>query len=100
MSKDVVLILSGGLDSSTLLYKLLNEGNNVTALSFNYGQKAAIEIERAAEICKMNDVPHFVFDIQNIVDLLSSSLTIMVQSRQMSVIIQTPLQSSWRRSMS
>ena len=75
MSKDVVLILSGGLDSSTLLYKLLNEGNNVTALSFNYGQKAAIEIERAAEICKMNDVPHFVFDIQNIVDLLSSSLT-------------------------
>ena len=75
MSKDVVLILSGGLDSSTLLYKLLNEGNKVTALSFNYGQKAAIEIERAAEICKMNDVPHFVFDIQNIVDLLSSSLT-------------------------
>ena len=57
MSKDVVLILSGGLDSSTLLYKLLNEGNSVTALSFNYGQKAAIEIERAAEICKMNDVP-------------------------------------------
>ena len=45
MSKDVVLILSGGLDSSTLLYKLLNEGNKVTALSFNYGQKAAIEIE-------------------------------------------------------
>ena len=44
MSKDVVLILSGGLDSSTLLYKLLNEGNKVTALSFNYGQKAAIEI--------------------------------------------------------
>ena len=75
MSKDVVLILYGGLDSSTLLYKLLNEGNSVTALSFNYGQKASIEIERAAEICKMNGVPHFVFDIQNIVDLLSSSLT-------------------------
>ena len=75
MSKDVVLILSGGLDSSTLLYKLLNEGNKVTALSFNYGQKASIEIERVAEICEMNDVPHFVFDIQNIVDLLSSSLT-------------------------
>ena len=73
--KEVVLILSGGLDSSTLLYKLLDEGNAVTALSFNYGQKASIEIERAAEICKMNDVDHFVFDIQNIVDLLSSSLT-------------------------
>jgi 7-cyano-7-deazaguanine synthase len=43
--KEVVLILSGGLDSSTLLYKLLDEGNAVTALSFNYGQKASIEIE-------------------------------------------------------
>ena len=75
MSKNVVLILSGGLDSSTLLYKLLNEGHNVTALSFNYGQKAAIELERAHEICQMNGVKHFVFDIQNIVDLLSSSLT-------------------------
>ena len=71
----MVLILSGGLDSSTLLYKLLNEGHNVTALSFNYGQKAAIELERAHEICQMNDVDHFIFDIQNIVDLLSSSLT-------------------------
>lgn len=75
MSKNVVLILSGGLDSSTLLYKLLDEGHNVTALSFNYGQKAAIELERAHEICQMNDVDHFIFDIQNIVDLLSSSLT-------------------------
>ncbi|WP_297982148.1 7-cyano-7-deazaguanine synthase QueC [uncultured Methanobrevibacter sp.] len=74
-AKKVVLILSGGLDSSTLLYKLLDEGNEVTALSFNYGQKAAIEIERASEICAMNNVSHRVFDIRNIVDLLSSSLT-------------------------
>lgn len=34
-----VLILSGGLDSTTLLYKLLADGYLVDALTFNYGQK-------------------------------------------------------------
>ena len=73
MKNDVVLILSGGLDSTTLLYKLLNEGKNVTALSFNYGQKANIEIYRASEICELNNVTHHIFDIYNIMSMLSWS---------------------------
>ena len=47
MRKQAVLSLSGGLDSSTLLLHLLANGYEVTALSFDYGQKHSIELERA-----------------------------------------------------
>lgn len=49
--KYAVLSHSGGLDSSTLLLRLLHEGYHVTALHFDYGQKHKIEIERAAALC-------------------------------------------------
>lgn len=70
---DVVLILSGGLDSTTVLYKLLDEGKNVTALSFNYGQKASHELDCAKSICENLGVEHYIFDISSILDLLKWS---------------------------
>ena len=50
MAKNAVLSLSGGMDSSTLLLHLLREGYNVTALSFDYGQKHRVELERAQQL--------------------------------------------------
>jgi 7-cyano-7-deazaguanine synthase len=50
MRKQAVLSLSGGLDSSTLLLHLLANGYEVTALSFDYGQKHSVELERAQEL--------------------------------------------------
>jgi 7-cyano-7-deazaguanine synthase len=47
MAKHVVVSLSGGMDSSTLLLRCLKEYDTVTALSFDYGQKHRVEIERA-----------------------------------------------------
>jgi 7-cyano-7-deazaguanine synthase len=47
MAKHVVVSLSGGMDSSTLLLRCLKEYDTVTALSFNYGQKHVVELERA-----------------------------------------------------
>lgn len=48
--KHVVLSLSGGMDSSSLLLKLLKDGYEVTALSFDIGQKHKVELERATEL--------------------------------------------------
>ena len=58
MKEPVVLILSGGMDSTTLLYWLLKKGHAVHALSFNYGQKHAKELEKANITCVKNLVPH------------------------------------------
>ena len=50
MSKHVVVSLSGGMDSSTLLLRCLKEYDTVTAISFDYGQKHRVELERAESL--------------------------------------------------
>ena len=62
MNKQAVLSLSGGMDSSTLLLHLLANGYEVTALSFDYGQKHKVELERAqALVDYINANPNRVF---------------------------------------
>ena len=62
MAKHVVVSLSGGMDSSTLLLRCLKEYDTVTALSFDYGQKHLVELERAQSLVKyINDNPTRVF---------------------------------------
>ena len=48
--KRAVLSLSGGMDSSTVLLHLLANNYKVTCLSFDYGQKHSVELERAQEL--------------------------------------------------
>ena len=48
--KNVVVSLSGGMDSATLLLRCLTEYDHVTALSFDYGQKHRIELHRASQL--------------------------------------------------
>ena len=64
--KQAVLSLSGGMDSSTLLLRLLKEGYNVTAISFDYGQKHRVELERAKSLVDyLNNNPHRVFTVED-----------------------------------
>ena len=48
--KQAVLSLSGGMDSSTVLLYLLEKNYEVTAVSFDYGQKHKVELERAQQL--------------------------------------------------
>lgn len=71
-----VLIHSGGLDSTVLLYHLLAGGDELHALSVDYGQRHRRELDCAAAICQRIGVPHRVADLASIGGLLSgSSLT-------------------------
>jgi 7-cyano-7-deazaguanine synthase len=91
MAKHVVVSLSGGMDSSTLLLRAINEYDSVTAISFDYGQKHRVELERAQSLidyingqvhleedAKVVDYPHFVnyrqIKLDGLVDLLDSAL--------------------------
>ena len=69
----VVVIYSGGMDSYTLLHKALNEGWNVHALSFDYGQRHSRELDCARRVCRDLGLPHQVVDIGSIQALLGGS---------------------------
>lgn len=45
----IVCLYSGGLDSTTLLWHLRNQGHEVLPVSFNYNQRHAVELQVAAE---------------------------------------------------
>ena len=46
-----VLVYSGGMDSTTLLYELLHQGDEVMCLSFDYSQRHKKELVAAKKIC-------------------------------------------------
>jgi 7-cyano-7-deazaguanine synthase len=60
-----VIILSGGLDSTILAYDLVHQfkAENVFALTFEYGQKHKIELEKAKLTCAKLKVNHKIIDI-------------------------------------
>jgi len=52
MTKKAVILLSGGLDSTTILAIAKNAGYDPYVLSFSYGQRHDIELQKAKEIAK------------------------------------------------
>jgi len=73
--KKTVIILSGGIDSTTLAYYLKDKGHKLYALTFNYGQKQKEEISAALAIVKRLKILHKVVDISSVKNLLKSALT-------------------------
>ena len=78
-AKHAVVSLSGGMDSTTVLLKCLKEFETVTALSFDYGQKHRIELERAQSLVDYLNASGFnvkyrVIKLDGLTDLLNSAL--------------------------
>ena len=90
MAKHCVVSLSGGMDSSTLLLRALKEYDSVTAISFNYGQKHRVELDRAQSLVdylnkeqdyqlsyiepKFSNIKYRQIKLDGLVDLLDSAL--------------------------
>jgi len=76
--KHAVVSLSGGMDSSTLLLRCIKEYDTVTAISFDYGQKHRVELERAQSLVDYlyykYDINYRVIKLDGLVDLLDSAL--------------------------
>jgi 7-cyano-7-deazaguanine synthase len=68
-----LLVLSGGADSATLAYWLKDRGDELTALSFDYGQRHRKELASAAAIAKELGVSHEVIDLRGLTKFLKGS---------------------------
>lgn len=76
MNKAIV-ILSGGLDSTTLLYEVVKKygSKNVTALTFYYGSKHNhMEIPLAKKNTEKLGVEHIVIDVEPVFAMYNSAL--------------------------
>lgn len=63
MRKTGVILLSGGLDSTTVAVYALKGGYELTGLTFHYGQKHSREIDSARKIARTLGLRHEVIDI-------------------------------------
>jgi len=73
MKPKIVILLSGGLDSSTLAYYLVENGWEVYALTILYGQRHSKELQSAQAIAKKLAIPLAVADISSVGLLLSKN---------------------------
>tara|TARA_R100000655_G_scaffold99933_1_gene144093 strand:+ start:5466 stop:6248 length:783 start_codon:yes stop_codon:yes gene_type:complete len=77
--KRAVLSLSGGMDSTALLVSFLANDYKVSALSFDYGQKHKLELERLADNLvylkeKGFQVEHTILDVSQLGNIYESAL--------------------------
>lgn len=56
MDKKAIVLLSGGLDSTTVLAKAKSDGFDVYALSFDYGQRHRVELQAARRVARAFEV--------------------------------------------
>jgi len=68
-----VAIFSGGLDSTVLLHELLHAGDEVLALSIDYGQRHRIELEYAQRTVQKLGIPWQRADLSAVAPLLAGS---------------------------
>ena len=73
MTKTALAVVSGGLDSTTMVYDLLNQDYEVQCISFNYGQRHRKELVFASANARMLNLDHDIVDITSITKFISNS---------------------------
>ena len=73
MATHAVALLSGGLDSATATAMTLGEGVELEALTINYGQRHASEIDAAKRVAASLAVAHVVADLPHLASLFDHS---------------------------
>ncbi|HIF90191.1 MAG TPA: peptide-methionine (R)-S-oxide reductase MsrB [Candidatus Poseidoniales archaeon] len=76
-----VMAFSGGMDSTSLLMRLLADGYTVDCLSYEYGQKHNLELDRAKQNISYLEVNgfqviHRIVDLSSAMNLFHSSLIV------------------------
>ncbi|HEY9618298.1 MAG TPA: 7-cyano-7-deazaguanine synthase QueC [Microcoleaceae cyanobacterium] len=75
MSTKAIVLLSGGLDSATAAAQAIADGYQLTALSFNYGQRHHRELEAAKQVAQQLGITEHVIVELNLAQWGGSALT-------------------------
>lgn len=74
MGKNAIVVVSGGLDSTTLLYHLLATRYELKGISVDYGQRHGLrELAAAEDICRRLGIEHRMLDMTSIVGFLGTN---------------------------
>jgi 7-cyano-7-deazaguanine synthase len=71
----VIILLSGGLDSTTMVRIAQEKGYEIYALTFDYGQKHSVEIEAAKKVCRKYGILKHTIAMIDIKAIRGSALT-------------------------
>lgn len=71
--KSAVAVFSGGLDSTTLVYDMIDKGYEPHLVSFDYGQRHKKELEYAKLTAQLLGLRHDIVDLTGIAHLISNS---------------------------
>ncbi len=74
IKEKILVVLSGGQDSTTTLIWAINNYEEVYAISFYYSQKHAIELDMAEKNCKRFNISHKKVQLDFIKELTTSAL--------------------------
>jgi 7-cyano-7-deazaguanine synthase len=76
MNKKAVIVLSGGLDSTTCMGIAKSEGYDLYPITFHYGQRHNREVQQAIEVASHYEVAdHRIVDLTFLKDIGGSALT-------------------------
>lgn len=68
-----IAIFSGGLDSTTVVYEMIDLGYDIDLVSFNYGQRHKKELEYAKRTANRLGLRHDICDLSGLAPLLAES---------------------------
>lgn len=86
-----VVVLSGGPDSTTVAYWAKEQGLDVHALSFKYGQIASKEVERAKIISQRLGIPHKIIDLSSLREIFMGVTSLCDKNIEMTSTFTDPI---------
>lgn len=91
----MIVLLSGGLDSTVALYWARLRSDTLMAITFDYGQRHYRELEAAQRVAKFAGVPHDIVTIPTLAKVSKSSLTDHYRQVTDASSTVTPLRNLW-----
>jgi 7-cyano-7-deazaguanine synthase len=86
-----VVVISGGVDSSTVAYWVKDKGFDIYAITYRYGQIAEKEVKHAAKIADSLEIPIKIIDISSLKDIFTGVTSLCDENIKMTSSFSEPI---------